>query len=202
MNNQVYKFESPSTAPVILDFGANIGVSVAYFKKLFPDCTIEAYEADPDIFGYLKKNMEQNLLNNVDLHKQAVWISNGKISFDSDGADGGKISEKQNEENVVECVDVLDIVTKYTKIDMLKMDIEGAEFQVMKRLDKHLSHVKRCFIEYHGAPGDERFPEFLSLLQENDFQYRIFNVYECPQDPYLHLPAQKQFQYNIFAWRA
>ena len=160
MNNHIYQFQNENVMPIILDFGANIGVSVAYFKQLYPQCKIEAYEADPQIFYYLKKNIQQNLLENVVLHNQAVWIQNGKISFSADGADGGKITNSNESGKMIDCVDVLDIIQHYKQIDMLKMDVEGAEFQILKRLDNHISHVKHCFIEYHSAPDDQNFPSF------------------------------------------
>ncbi|WP_144033539.1 hypothetical protein [Sphingomonas guangdongensis] len=44
---EIYRFVTRSTAPVIIDCGANTGVSVAYFKRTYPDASITAVEADP-----------------------------------------------------------------------------------------------------------------------------------------------------------
>ena len=46
---------------VILDFGANIGVSLYFFAKNYPSARIEGYEADPNIYRYLKQNVENNI---------------------------------------------------------------------------------------------------------------------------------------------
>src|SRR5688572_8635835 len=43
----IYRFETPSESPQIIDCGANIGLSVIYFKRLFPAARITAFEADP-----------------------------------------------------------------------------------------------------------------------------------------------------------
>ena len=60
--NESYKFipRSEKNDPIIIDCGANIGVSVVYFKKLFPKSKIIAFEPDPFLFKYLKKNIEKN----------------------------------------------------------------------------------------------------------------------------------------------
>ena len=54
---EIYKFQTDSEIPYILDCGANIGLSVIYFKKLFPNAKIVAFEPDKKIFDYLKFNI-------------------------------------------------------------------------------------------------------------------------------------------------
>src|SRR5215203_998957 len=49
----IYRFETQSDSPVIIDCGANIGLSVIYFKRLFPAARIIAFEADPSVFDVL-----------------------------------------------------------------------------------------------------------------------------------------------------
>ena len=49
-----YRFVTTKEAPVILDCGANIGLSVIYFKQLYPNSKITAFEPDPDVFKVLK----------------------------------------------------------------------------------------------------------------------------------------------------
>ena len=44
---ELYRFETSNPAPVIIDCGANCGLSVVYFKQLFPAAKIVAVEADP-----------------------------------------------------------------------------------------------------------------------------------------------------------
>lgn len=52
---QIYNFQIDNPAPYIIDAGANIGLGVIYFKKLFPDAEIIAFEPDPNIFAVMKK---------------------------------------------------------------------------------------------------------------------------------------------------
>jgi predicted O-methyltransferase YrrM len=57
---KIYRFNSLITKPLILDCGANVGVSVLYFKRLYPDAEIIAFEPDEDVFAILKQNYEES----------------------------------------------------------------------------------------------------------------------------------------------
>src|SRR6476660_8278442 len=78
---EIYKFHTTTNTPVIIDCGANVGISVLYFKQLYPHAIIEAFEPDALTFEILSKNCTANSLNNVQLNQVAVWTTNGKLSF-------------------------------------------------------------------------------------------------------------------------
>ena len=65
-------------------------------------------------------------------------------------------------------------------IDLLKMDIEGAEFAVIEELDKHnkLKFIKNIVMEFHPWAGKNynNFAKMLHLLEKNGFYYRINKV--------------------------
>src|SRR5262249_38196151 len=90
---EVYKFESSNPKPLILDCGANIGLSVIYFKMLFPGSRIIAYEPDLEIFRTLKKNLSQFDYPDVDLINKAVWTCETELDFYAEGTLGGRIEE-------------------------------------------------------------------------------------------------------------
>ena len=69
-------------------WGANIGLSVLYFKRLFPACRIYAYEPDPYIFEILQRNVTEFHLTDVTLVNEAVAEFSGELGFKSDHADG------------------------------------------------------------------------------------------------------------------
>src|SRR2546423_3692928 len=52
--NEIYKFDAERPDPLIIDCGANIGLSVIYFKYLYPRATIVAFEPDQKIFRVLE----------------------------------------------------------------------------------------------------------------------------------------------------
>ena len=67
-----YYLENDLTAPYIIDAGAHIGMSVAYFKSLWPDATILAIEPNPQSLEYLHHNIEQNQLSRVQVEPVAL----------------------------------------------------------------------------------------------------------------------------------
>ena len=93
---QIYRFETRKAAPLIIDGGANIGLSVLYFKRSFPHCRILAFEPDPNSFRLLTKNCAAFDLDNVELIPKALWTQEGVVRFDSDGADAGRVMPHTN----------------------------------------------------------------------------------------------------------
>lgn len=83
--DEIYKFNCSNEKPVILDFGANIGLSVYFFEQNYPEAEIYAYEADPNIFEYLKANVSKFTNANIHLFNQAVCDKNTELMFYSEG---------------------------------------------------------------------------------------------------------------------
>ncbi|HLI94186.1 MAG TPA: FkbM family methyltransferase, partial [Puia sp.] len=77
----IYKFNSDIESPLILDCGANIGMSVIYLKELFPKARIIAFEPERKIFQFLQKNTAAFGLKDVKLVNKAVWKEEGTIRF-------------------------------------------------------------------------------------------------------------------------
>ena len=75
--DEVYAFDCPIPHPTIIDCGSNVGVSIAYFKILYPQAHVIGFEADPEIFAYLNHNTER--FQNLELYNQAVWYQNGQM---------------------------------------------------------------------------------------------------------------------------
>src|SRR5262245_51034555 len=82
---KLYEFDAKTSSPRILDCGGNIGMSVLYFKRRYPDSRIVVFEPDPAVFPYLSDNVRHNGLNNVTLVHAAVSKEEGKLAFYSDG---------------------------------------------------------------------------------------------------------------------
>ena len=79
---------------------------------------------------------------------------------------------KINNKKIVKCVRLKDLLNE--EIDFLKIDIEGAEFAVLKDCSDNLKNIKNLFVEYHGK-YDEMFKlnEILEILLQNNFKYYI-----------------------------
>src|SRR5512139_2849374 len=77
--NGAYAFEPPTCRPRIVDCGANIGMSVIFFKSLYPDAEVLAFEPDPRTFARLKENVEANRLAAIRLVNAAVAATPGTL---------------------------------------------------------------------------------------------------------------------------
>jgi len=173
--DESYKFNSGSEEPVIFDCGANVGTSCAYFKKIYPYSIIKAFEPDPILANYLKSNIQNNNLNNIEVIDKAVWVNDIGIELNIEGADGSSIYT-EGEKQKVGSIRLKDLLDTESRIDMLKMDIEGAENDVILDCGNSLKIVNNIFIEYHSyTNSQQKLSELLNVLEQNNFRCFIRN---------------------------
>jgi len=202
--DEFYKFSSQSKSPLIIDCGANIGTSCLYFKKLYPDSKIVAFEPNPEIARILKENLNLNKLDDIEVIDKAVWINDDGIDLGLEDADASSIYKKNNIIKV-DSVRLKNFIERCEHIDMLKMDIEGAETEVIKDCDDSLKKIDNIFIEYHSFINNEQeLDTILNILRKNNFRYFIKQGQDRPQPLVNHI--NKNFPYmdlqlNIFAYK-
>ena len=133
---RIYHFQAPVTDPVILDCGANIGMSVLYFKHQYPDARVIALEPDPTTVPYLEENVRHNGLKDVTIVRAALAEQDGQITLHSDGRYGSTImtnsddaASTESQRYDVRTVRLRDYLDQ--PVDFLKMNIEGAEWPVL-----------------------------------------------------------------------
>ena len=179
-----YEFACDRTDPTILDCGSHIGLSVAWFKQRFPKARIIAFEPDPQSFQLLQTNVGINGFEGVELLNFALASGRGSASFygDFDVAaptasahslrrDWG--AQRSGQSILVNTVPLADYITG--PIDYLKVDIEGAELEVMTSIELCLHLVRAVGLEFHGtgsrAGADEA--ELVRLLRDGGFQVTV-----------------------------
>ena len=177
-----YFFRHGGPAPFILDCGANIGLATLYFKSLYPESQILAFEPDAQTFSVLQRNIAQNGLKGVVAHNCALWDSDGPIDFFVDHAQPGTLLMSANPgrmagERTTAVGRRLSNFIGDKQVDFLKLDIEGAEERVLRELAQagKLSQIRRMAIEYHHRIASEpsRLSQFLQILETNGFEYQI-----------------------------
>ncbi|NTV18824.1 MAG: FkbM family methyltransferase, partial [Bacteroidales bacterium] len=129
-----YYFRSEKPNPAIIDCGANIGMAVLYFKFMYPNCSVTAFEPNPLAFYLLDKNVTQNNLTNVELRNVGLSNRDGSIEFFTKGRQGMLVASIIKERGGDDCISIqsqkMSDFIKDNKFDLLKMDIEGAETEV------------------------------------------------------------------------
>ena len=176
---EVYRFTACRPNPVILDCGSNIGMSILYFKHLYPQARIIAFEPDPGIVGYLHENMKTNGQTDVRVVQAAIGGQAGTLTFYSDGKYGSCLAHLSSElipegwtKHEVPCVRLSDYLNE--PVDFLKMNIEGAEWEALADCGERLRQIREMAIEYHHLPGVPRtLHRILSLLDELGFDYTV-----------------------------
>lgn len=199
-----YEFKADTETPLIIDCGSNIGVTVIYFKRIYPESKILAFEADPKIAEILVENIKANKINNVEVFNKAVWKNDGTLEIVPEGADAASIYGK-GKKIQVESLRLKNILKANKEIDFLKVDIEGAETEVIKDCNEELQKVKNIFIEYHSYfEFNQGLDEILSILTNNGFRYFIKPIADRSK-PFIQKMnknnPQIDLQLNIFAYK-
>lgn len=203
----IYMFKPKKDNPTIVDIGANIGLSALFFSSHYNSANITAYEADPDIFQYLIRNIEANGVQNIKAFNKAVWKETGNLSFTNNGADAGFISRDENVNSIsVPAISFQQLIDNHSeRIDLLKMDIEGAEVETILSYPAGLKKIDHLFIEYHSFVNEmQELDLLLSAISNAGFRYKIYNVYDqMPESPFLNQGkyGNMDLQVNIFGYR-
>lgn len=160
---------------VIIDAGAYIGDTAAYFLSRFPACRVVALEPNNDSFHIAERNLIP-YGDRVVLLKAALWSEVTTLNFG--GIQTGAAIGKGGIKVATETVDSLMSKLNLNFIDILKMDIEGAESVVIPSgLGGWLDKVGTILLETHGTEIEE---SLIPLLTKANFSCkRLRNVWYC-----------------------
>ncbi|MCM2313764.1 MAG: FkbM family methyltransferase [Thermoanaerobaculia bacterium] len=161
--------------PTILDCGANIGLGTLNYKRQFPNARIIAFEPDPMFAPLLRRNLERNGAGDVEVVEAAAWIRNGTADWYSEGIDGSKIVEGGATSGDVVSVRTVDLGEYLAEpVDLLKLDIEGAEYQLIGHLADRLAQVRNVLVECHlNQTTLVPFGQLLAVLAAAGFQVSV-----------------------------
>lgn len=168
-----------SPPDLILDLGANVGYSSAYFLSCFPNATVVAVEPDPDNFELCRKNLAP-YADRAKIVQGAVWSKRCKLALSrgtfGDGREWAtqvrEVDGKQNE-SAVEAWDVAGLLRLGggKNVDLLKVDIERSELEVFGASSSSwLPEVGNICIELHG---DDCREVFMRALEGFDYNLEV-----------------------------
>jgi FkbM family methyltransferase len=199
-----YYFIAENQDPYIIDCGANIGLSIIFFKTTYPGAQVVGIEADKKVFDLLENNIRQFDFSDIQLLNNAVWINENMIPFEADSGVGGRATgvHTDNSNRQVKGIRLKDLLDR--PVDFLKVDIEGVEVEVLEDCRHHLHMVKNLFVEYHsGQDSSQQLDKLLAILSQNDFRYYIKEAWDTKSRPFVEKQVTSFFdlQLNIFAFR-
>jgi FkbM family methyltransferase len=164
------KYESPNlpaSAHTILDLGANIGLATVFFGIKYPEASILSVEPD-DSNCRLTIDNAAALGSRVRILQAAAWTNDGLINLHSEGEDGLplgawgiQVSGRVGANNkTAKCASVRTLIdaANFDRVDILKIDIEGAEQEIFSQgAEEWLPRANLVIVDAHDRfrPGTE-----------------------------------------------
>lgn len=156
--DEEYKFETAYAPKNIIDAGANIGLTAIYLTNKYPNARIIAIEPESSNFALLKANVAA--YPNITPIQAALWDKNEKINLVDPGlGEWGYMTEGTDEAEKIEAdmrhaVDALTVdkimeMFNLDHVDILKVDIEGAEKEVFADTSAWIGKVDAIIAELH-----------------------------------------------------
>lgn len=154
---------------VFVDVGANIGYYTLIASRLVgPQGRVHSIEPVPSTAAILETNVRLNSRPNVSVHKVAAWSSRGALILRIPGSWYGLASASRNGRGVpVDSITLDELLESEDSIDCMKIDVEGAELEVLRGARDVLKRTKCLVIEISHSAS-----EVLKILQGAKFKCR------------------------------
>jgi FkbM family methyltransferase len=195
---------TPKEGDIVIDIGAHIGLyTIISSKRVGANGKVVAIEADPENFEMLTSNIKLNQLTNIIPLNYAVYSKETKLKLYLPSGESGFTKYNtimpnwiNTQEKFVEVnANTLDYLLQLNKIrqeevNWIKIDVEGAEFEVLKGATNVLSKSKDVAIlmELHGPPHIYR-PKVEELVNLYNFKIEFEKSYE--ENGSMHIIMQK-----------
>jgi FkbM family methyltransferase len=140
---------------VVMELGAGYGSETVFLARAVePGGRVIAVEAHPTTFGYLRRTVELNALTNVELVQAAVLDRVGTANITSDDWKTNHVSPDATLEVPCTTLDELCALFGVSRIDLLKMNVEGAEREVVAAMPRSQLLVRNAVISCHDFKAD------------------------------------------------
>lgn len=175
----VYQIEPSdfNDSGIFIDIGANIGaqsIFVANFNegrdKKKPKIRVIAYEPEPHNLDYLWQNLEVNeVADKVTVHEQAIWLDNKGVNISNRGGNSSVFEHPKADGYTEVSTATLEQIFTDNKIDdcdVMKIDIEGAEYHILTAASKEtLQKIRYLVLEFDGGHEAEFGPMVANLAK-------------------------------------
>jgi len=186
----------------IIDCGANVGVFTVFCRRQYPDSHITAFEPDPVVFAMLSRNVDACCgRSGIDLVQAAVTHDDSQEkTFYADHCDAGRleVSLPGVASQLVRCIRLRDVLQE--GCDLLKIDVEGAEVDILSDCVDLLPQVTNIFVEYHSFAGrDQRLFQLLHTLEQGGFRVHI-HCGKTSRQPFLRMETFLGMDMQLDIW--
>lgn len=175
------------SSPIILDVGANAGYFSLFAASRFPNARILSFEPIPVNYRMLEQNKNLNPQCDINTFPIAVAGRLGEIKLSFDPNDSFttsatiyKNNDSRNQELTVSCISIDDIFEEHgiEKCDLLKMDCEGAEYDIIYNCpDTIFPRIDQIAMEVHtGSEPTWNIESMAAFLQGKGYSTRQMPV--------------------------
>ena len=179
---------TPKEGDTVIDIGAHIGhYTIPSSKQVGNSGKVVAIEADPDNFQLLKRNIALNNLTNVLPLNYAVFSTRTRMKLYEQSASAKynslMLARAAKTKNYVEVnADTLDSILKLNgvnRVNWIKIDVEGAEFEVLKGSTKTLSSENvSLLIEIHNIDDPSHYSNIVDFLKYRNYEITFEQRYD------------------------
>ena len=172
-NAYLKKFNLPIN-PVIIDIGTNCGIFTLKCFQQLDNPTIYGAEPNADNFKALRNNFSMNNISTPNISNCAISSTSGNaLLYGEDDVFGSyslhiKKGEKPTTVKTVSINEFLASIEKGT-INLMKLDCEGAEYDIIESLDTNRFLIENIVMEYHKVSDDLDREKMISLLKSKGF---------------------------------
>lgn len=174
--------------PLIIDCGANIGLSSIHFSTTFPNALIVSIEPEKNNFLQMKKNCVG--LGNIEFQNMAIGAIDGFANINDADADNNafRTSRSENREGEIEVISVSSILTRHKDFIpfIIKIDIEGFEEDLFSSNTEWVEKFPLLIVETHDwmLPKQSNSFNFLNVISKlrRDFVHRGENIFSISND--------------------
>ena len=156
---------------LIIDAGANVGYSSLWFMKKYPNAKIIAIEPEESNYNILKENTKR--WKKIVPIKAGLWYKKTKLKIINNTEEKWAFQTKEisSKEKGIDTVTIGEILKKSgcDKIDILKMDVEGAEKEIFSKNTEWLKKVKILIIELHDWLIPNSSDSFYSVIDKKEW---------------------------------
>lgn len=153
--NDQYQCVLQQNPKVIVDAGANIGLTSAYFATRYPNARIFAIEPEAENFRLLRKNLRP--YKNVQPIRGALWSNDTRVELRETGTDTWAFQVQESPTGGIPAITLSTLFANHaiSHADVVKIDIEGAEREVFEGTPDWIRKVGLLMIELHDRfkPG-------------------------------------------------
>lgn len=193
----------------MIDAGANIGLAAYYAKRMNAAGRVIAFEPNPATFKVLQENVAAAGWTDVELHEAALSGQDGEaeLVFEADKPLAASLAPRgpagARQRKTVRTLDLRPFLDQ--PIGLLKMDIEGAEGDVLEACEGHLGQVENLFVEVHPVQGESPslLWRVLGVLERAGF---MVHVARSPWSERAHaqrplMQAHRTYSLSVYATR-